>query len=100
MDDRRQASRVLIRRAVDFFWDGGAASGWGHNLGPRGMYVQTEQQLAPGTAVRVTVHFRRARPISVDARVCRSDTGGLAVRFERLGTFASETIRKVIGYAA
>ncbi|MBN1607250.1 MAG: PilZ domain-containing protein [Polyangiaceae bacterium] len=99
MNERRHNSRVLIRRAVDFLWDGGAASGWGHDLGMNGMYIQSGQRLAPGTAVHVTVHFRRAKPISVDARVRRMDETGFAVEFERLGGLADEIIRKVIGYA-
>ena len=99
MTERRHNSRVLIRRAVDFFWESGAASGWGHDIGMHGMYIQTQQRLEPGTAVHVTVHFRRARPISVDARVSRADDNGFAVQFERLGAFANDIIRKVVGYA-
>ena len=97
--ERRHNSRVLIRRAVDFFWDSGAASGWGHDIGMRGMYIQSEQRLEPGTAVHVTVHFRRVRPITVDARVSRADETGFAVQFVHLGGFANEVIRKVVGYA-
>jgi hypothetical protein len=97
--ERRHDSRVLIRRAVDFLWDGGEASGWGHDLGVHGMYVQTAQRLEPGTALRVTVHFRRAPPISVDARVTRTDETGFAVEFEHLDGLADEIIRKVVGRA-
>jgi hypothetical protein len=99
VNERRHNSRVLIRRAVDFLWEGGAATGWGHDIGMHGMYVQTEQRLTPGTVVHVTVHFRRANPISVDAKVSRTDDNGFAVQFEKLGGLADTIIRRVIGHA-
>ena len=88
---------MLIRRTVDFSWEGGQASGWGRDIGPGGMYVQSQEYPAAGTNVRITVRFRRAPTVSFPARVCRTTGAGFAVHFDALGQLELETIRKVVG---
>ena len=97
VNDRRQARRVLIRRSVDFYWEGGSGSGWGRDIGPGGMYVQSQEQPEPGASIQITVRFHRAPTVSIPARVCRTTTGGFAVHFDGLGQLAEDTIRKVVG---
>lgn len=97
VNERRSNRRVLIRRSVDFSWEGGEASGWGRDIGPGGMYVQSDEHPAAGTSVKITVRFRRAPTVSIPARVCRTTGGGFAVHFDSLGQLELETILKVIG---
>ncbi|MBN1606384.1 MAG: PilZ domain-containing protein [Polyangiaceae bacterium] len=97
MIDRRRGRRVLIRRTVQFSWDQGEASGWARDIGPQGMYVESAKQPASGAGVRMTVRFQRAPAVSIPARVCRANSEGFAVVFEKLGPNELETIRKVLG---
>jgi hypothetical protein len=96
MADRRQGPRVLIRRAVQYCWDGGSAAGWGRNIGRGGMYIQNDEYPRPGARVELIVHFRRAPKLSASARVCRVNDTGFAVEFDSLDNVASEAISKVV----
>jgi hypothetical protein len=90
---------VLIRRKVDVSWDQGQAVGWGRDVSLGGMYVQSQQRPQAGVAVHVTVRFHGEAPVSIPARVCRSDEGGFAVQFVAVGQREADTIRRVVGGA-
>jgi hypothetical protein len=97
MSERRKDRRVLIRRTVDVSWEDRYVMGWGRNIGLGGMYVQCEQRPEAGARVRLTVRFRRAPAVSIQARVCRTTDDGFAVSFDALEPVAADAINKVVG---
>lgn len=99
VNERRRGRRVLIRRTVQFSWEGGEASGWGRDISAEGMYVVSDRRPAPGAGVRITVRFHRVPAISIPGRVCRATSDGFAVVFEALGCDEIETLKRVVGTA-
>jgi hypothetical protein len=97
VSERRRGRRVLIRRTVQFSWEGGQASGWGRDISPEGMYVESDTHPAAGAGLRITVRFQRVPAVSFPARVCRLSKDGFAVAFETLGPREIDTIKKVVG---
>ena len=86
--ERRRAERQKPLRLIAHYWDGAAPAG--HNIrdiSSTGLYLLTEQRWYPGTMV--TMSLQRAgvpdsdpdRAIRVNARVVRSDSGGVGLDF-------------------
>ncbi|MFP7755353.1 PilZ domain-containing protein [Thermodesulfobacteriota bacterium B35] len=65
----------------------------------KGMYVQTEQQLAVGTVCRVGISLTGSSSrvnFSVDGEICRCDGRGMGIAFDRLSEDSYVHIKNLV----
>lgn len=89
--DTRRYRRQTLRILVDYVWDKGVCCDYATTLGAGGMFLETEEELAPGDVLKVRFRLPKGEVLhEVEGRVVwrresadrlRASTGGAGIRF-------------------
>ena len=89
--DTRRYRRQTLRIMVDYVWKGRVCCDYATTLGAGGMFLETEEKLAPGDVVKAPFRLPRGEALheiegkvvwcreTVDPR--RASTGGAGIKF-------------------
>ncbi|RII28125.1 MAG: PilZ domain-containing protein [Geobacter sp.] len=97
----RQFSRVNFRVAATIKTAERQFQGNVENLSMRGMFLLTEERLAVGDMVEITIVLNGTSPeisVSFDGKVCRATDNGLGFSFEKIDLDSYTHLKNIIAY--
>jgi len=97
----RQFSRVNFRVAATIKTTERQFQGNVENLSMRGMFLLTEERLAVGDMVEITIVLNGTSPeisVSFDGKVCRATENGLGFSFEKIDLDSYTHLKNIIAY--
>ncbi len=97
----RQFSRVKFRVAATISTADRQFHGNVENLSMRGMFLETDERLAEGDMVKITIVLSGTSPelsITFDGKVCRVTDSGLGFSFEKIDLDSYTHLKNIISY--
>lgn len=97
----RQFSRVNFRVAATIKTAERQFHGDVENLSMRGMFLETDERLAVGDMVEITIILNGTSPelsITFDGKVCRVADDGLGFSFEKIDLDSYTHLKNIIAY--
>ena len=97
----RQFSRVKLRVAATIRTADRQFHGNVENLSMRGMFLETDERLAEGDMVKITIVLSGTSPelsITFDGKVCRVTDAGLGFSFEKMDLDSYTHLKNIISY--
>ncbi len=101
MQDKRHFSRVGFKVSALLQSDGTAIKGEVKDVSLRGMYLMTEEIIAPGSPVEITIYLSSTDPpivINVSGVVARLVPGGIGCAFDKMDVDSFTHLRSIISY--
>ena len=99
--EKRDFTRVPFETKADINWDSKSITGTVENLSLKGMFLKTTEEVEDNREISIKIFLTGSSTqltIDLDGTVLRHESGGLAIRFQKIDIDSFIHLRNVVAY--